>query len=203
MRSSNFARMRARTSGSRSATRAANSMSPLQRSSSASRSRAPSLSRERSSSASASSSSLCAASIMGAASRVPSRSTPGQRSRSTTSMRAATPACVAICWARCVSAASRFASTSSDARGRRRPKMQRAFHLAAAHGGGDRLAEPGLRRAEFLRQTAADLEKAVIDGFQFPREQSPGKLPLAAGEACHAANHRGLRRKSAIIGLQR
>jgi hypothetical protein len=58
----------------------------------------------------------------GAASFAGSRTTPGQRKRSVTSMRAAGPACDAACCARWVSDASRSASISNvaaDAVGRK------------------------------------------------------------------------------------
>ena len=96
--------------------------------------------------------------------------------------------------------ASNSASTSSAAAAIGGPKVQRALDLAAAHRGGDRLAEFRFGGAKFLRQPAAHLEKAVIDGLQFPGQKSPGELPLASGKAGHATNHRGRALKSAIIG---
>ena len=90
--------------------------------------------------------SACAAAIIGAVSRLASRMTPGQRSRSSTSMRAAAPACAAICCAREVKRGQQLGVDFERRRDHRGPKVQRTLDFAAAHGGGDRGAEFRLRR---------------------------------------------------------
>ena len=77
--------------------------------------------------------------------------------------------------------------------GDRGAKVQRALDFAAADGGGDRGSKIRFGGAEFLGQAAAQLEKSVIHGLQFPGQQSPGELPLASGKAGHATNHGGRR----------
>jgi len=53
----------------------------------------------------------------------------------------------------------------------------------------DRAAHLGLGGAQFLRQSQADLEIAVIDAADFPGEEPRGRRPLATREACHAPQH--------------
>ena len=94
------------------------------------------------------------------------------------------------------------ASTSSVAEAAAGRKCSAHSTLPRRTRSGHGLAESRFRRAKVLRQAAADLEKAVIDGLELPGEQSPRKLPLPAREAGHAANHGVCTRKSAIIGLK-
>ena len=126
-------------------------------------------------------------------SRVVSRTTPGQRSRSMTSMRAAAPDLRArLRAARWVKAASSSRIDLESARGDRRRDKTASSRPCR----GERTADTAARNsasahAEFLGQAAANFEKSVIDRLQFPGEHAPRKLALAARKAGHATDHRG------------
>ena len=108
-------------------------------------------------------------------------------------MRAAAPACAAICLRPLGQAGQQFGVDLERAGRHGGAKMQGALDFAAAHGGGDGLAEFRFADPEFLGQPAAHFQKTMIDRLQFPGQQSPGELALAPRKAGHATNHRGLR----------
>ena len=109
-------------------------------------------------------------------------------------MRAAAPACAATCCAREVKTGEQFGidfervlRTTAGLKCSEHSTFPRRTAAATAARKSD------FGAAEFLGQSAAQLEKAMIDRLEFPGQQSPGELPLASGKAGHATNHRGRR----------
>ena len=176
--------MRARTSGSRSATRAENSISPSQRCSKASRRRAPSLSRERGE--------LVQGFVQQrargreqrrhVARRIANHAGPAQQFEHDDARRGA---CLSSHLPRRVevkhASSSGSISSAPDAVGG--PEVQRALDLAAPHGGGNALAKFGFGAREIPPAAAAHFEEAVIDGFQFPGQQCPRGTGARAGQS--------------------
>ena len=142
------------------------------------------------SSRSASRSRSSAAASTGATSSSASRTTPGQRSKSS----GLTGAASAM---RCAPARRARGAASSSAR----VELERALRASGAISGTDwrrpcRGAAPrrwpGARRCRALEvfgQPQRDLQIAVIDSAQFADERAPRTLSLAPCEACHAADH--------------
>jgi len=192
MRSSSFVRMRARTSGSRSVTRAANSISPSHRCSRASRRRPPSLSRNRARSASASASSA----MRGGDHRcmvarpVSNHSGPAQQLQGVDAGRGSGLHGNLLNPLR--ETAKQVASTSSA-------PANAAGRKCREHSTLPRRTAPAMawrNSASPPRNSSADgspFQKTMIDRLQFPSQQSLWELALASRKAGHATNHRGLR----------
>ena len=70
-------------------------------------------------------------------------------------------------------------------------ETQGRIDLAAAQVLAEDAADFRFQCAELLRHAKADLEVTVVDRAEFPRHPTEVVKPLGAGEACHAANHRG------------
>ncbi len=174
MRSSSFARMRARTSGRRSVTRAANSINPAQRCSSASRRRPPSLSRKARQLRQRLAEQLVGGGDHGRlvaglrrGSRRASAAGPGHRC--VRRLRPARrPAGRAASGCRAAPHPPRARRTPPPGESAANTRLSRGARRPPRHGG----IPP--RSAKLLGQSEAHFQKAVIDRLQFPGQQSPG-----------------------------